>query len=74
MSNKVGWKEVRVKLNRMSDRDLIGLVGDLYKLNKENESYLKAKFFDDKETYQKYTNKIIAHNKGLDFITTNRFL
>jgi hypothetical protein len=58
MSNKIGWKEIRLKLNRMSERDLIGLIGDLYKLNKGNESYLKAKFFDDKETYLKYTNKI----------------
>jgi hypothetical protein len=33
MSNKIGWKEIRLKINRMSERDLIGLVGDLYKLN-----------------------------------------
>lgn len=55
---KAGWTELRKILSRASERDLIGLICDLYKLNKDNKNYLHAKFFNDTETLDKYKKQI----------------
>ena len=55
------WKDVRAVLNKASHKDLLGLVGDLYALRKENQDFLHTRFLkgDDalvpyKETIEQY--------------------
>ncbi len=55
------WKDVRSVLNKASHKDLLGLVGDLYALRRENQDFLHARFLkgDDalvpyKETIEQY--------------------
>ena len=51
---KISWQDIRRKLKHCNERDLVGMIGDLYKLNKENKYYIHAKFFDDKATFNQY--------------------
>ena len=55
------WKDLRTVLDKASHKDLLGLVGDLYALRKENQDFLHARFLRDdsalvpyKETIEQY--------------------
>lgn len=54
------WRSVRAVLNKVSHRDLLGLVGDLYALRKENQDFLNARFLRDPSTLAAY-KEIIEH-------------
>ncbi|GIU52660.1 hypothetical protein TUM4438_45910 [Shewanella sairae] len=44
MKSNQSWLEVKKQLKYCSERDLLGLVQELYKLNSINKEYLNAKF------------------------------
>lgn len=52
------WRDVRAVLNKVSHRDLLGLVGDLYALRKENQDFLNARFLNDDSTLAPYKEAI----------------
>jgi len=58
MSKKYTWKDIRSKLSKCSERDLIGLIGDLYKLNKDNKNFLNTMFYNDESAITQYQEVI----------------
>lgn len=52
------WRDVRAVLSKASHRDLLGLVGDLYALRKENQDFLNARFLNDASTLAPYKETI----------------
>jgi len=52
------WRDVRAVLSKVSHRDLLGLVGDLYALRKENQDFLNARFLNDSSTLAPYKETI----------------
>jgi hypothetical protein len=59
MTVKNSWGTIRQKVSRNSHRDLVGLIAELYKLNKANKHFLDARFADTKATLEDY-KKIIS--------------
>ncbi|MCF6768533.1 hypothetical protein L3V86_09190 [Thiotrichales bacterium 19S11-10] len=53
MSLKQNWTEVKKQLKYCSERDLLGLIQDLYKLNHDNRDYLNLKFLGGNSPAQK---------------------
>lgn len=48
MSNtRTIWKDVKPKLSAFSSSQLLGLVQDLYRLNKENAAFIHARFLSN---------------------------
>ncbi|QGP56965.1 hypothetical protein PsalMR5_04556 (plasmid) [Piscirickettsia salmonis] len=41
---KQNWTEVKKQLKYCSERDLMGIIQDLYKLNKNNKDYLHLRY------------------------------
>ena len=41
---KQNWTEVKKQLKYCSEKDLLGIIQDLYKLNKPNKEYLHLRF------------------------------
>lgn len=52
--NQSQWKTIRSKLNQTSRGDLIGLVGELYKLNDQNQLFLETRFGDQQGGLEDY--------------------
>ena len=48
------WKEIRSKLSYTSQRDLIGLVGEMYKLNPQSQLFLENRFGNQNESFEEY--------------------
>ena len=48
------WKEIRSKLSHTSQRDLIGLIGEIYKLNPQSQLFLEARFGNQNESLEEY--------------------
>lgn len=65
-NSQASWKEIRVKLNKNSHRDLLGLIGDLYALRKENKNFLDARFMKGTHVLEPY-KAIIKKNICPDF-------
>jgi hypothetical protein len=60
---KHSWKDIRSVLTKVSHRDLLGLVGDLYALRKENQDFLHARFIRDGDVlipYKKIIEKCVS--------------
>ena len=57
------WKDIRSKLMRCSENDLIGLIQDLYKLDSRNKDFLQAKFTDNSVMIKKYSDEIVKSFK-----------
>lgn len=53
MTLKQNWTEVKKQLKYCSERDLLGLVQDLYRLNRDNKEYLHLKFLAGNSPEQK---------------------
>jgi len=52
------WKDIRSVLTKASHRDLLGLVGELYALRKDNQDFLNARFIRDGNTLAPYKEAI----------------
>ena len=52
------WRDIRSVLTEASRKDLLGLVGDLYALRKENRDFLHARFIQDGNTLAPYKETI----------------
>ena len=52
------WRDIRSVLNNTSHKDMLGLVSDLYKLRKENQSFLHARYVKDASTLIPYLETI----------------
>lgn len=48
------WTTVRQKLSSCSERDLLGLISELYELSKENKNFLEARFLQDTSALDRY--------------------
>ncbi len=60
------WLGVRKVLSRCSERDLIGLVADLYALSQSNKDFLEARFIKNEQVLSRYkelVKKYIAPNE-----------
>ena len=53
MKSNQSWSEVKKQLKYCSERDLLGLVQELYKLSSANKEYLSAKFLAGSNPQQK---------------------
>ena len=51
---KKNWTEIRKKLASCSERDLLGLISELYELSKENLNFLEARFLQDTSALDRY--------------------
>lgn len=65
----MSWNEVKSQINKLSERDLLTVIQELYKLNKDNQRYLNSRFVvqnrhdviqDIKDRLQKFT---LQHEK-----------
>lgn len=52
------WLEIRKILSRSSQRDLVGLVADLYDISKSNKDFLEARFIKNDDMLSCYKNII----------------
>lgn len=52
------WLEIRKTLSRCSERDLLGLVADLYSLSKGNKDFLEARFLRNDRALVRYKAQI----------------
>lgn len=52
------WLEIRKVLSKCSERDLIGLVGDLYALSQSNKDFLEARFIKNDKVLARYKDLI----------------
>lgn len=60
------WLDIRKVLSKFSERDLIGLVSDLYALSQSNKDFLEARFIKNDNTLSRYkelVKKYIAPNE-----------
>lgn len=48
------WLDIRKVLSKCSERDLIGLVSDLYTLSQSNKDFLEARFIKNDNTLSRY--------------------
>ena len=48
------WLEIRKILNRCSENDLKGIIGELYALSKTNKNFLDARFLTDNKVLERY--------------------
>ena len=55
---KKGWSEIKNSLIYCSENDLKGIIGDLYKLSKENKNFLEAKFLNESGVIEHYKAEI----------------
>ena len=56
-----GWFDIRKKLSKVTERDLLALVGDLYQLSPKNRSFLESRFLPSEATLDKYKAAIRQH-------------
>lgn len=54
----ISWKDIRSVLKEATHKDLLNLIGDLYALRKENQSFLHARFTKDENTLAPYKDAI----------------
>ncbi len=52
------WLEIRKKLNKCSEADLKGIIGELYTLSKTNKDFLDARFLNDATALKRYEANI----------------
>ena len=52
------WLEIRKKLNKCSEIDLKGIIGELYALSKTNKNFLDARFLNDTNALKRYESDI----------------
>ncbi len=52
------WLEIRKTLSRCSERDLLGLVAELYSLSKSNKDFLDARFLRDNQALLRYKAQV----------------
>lgn len=60
------WAAIRKKLAPCLERDLLGLIAELYELSKENKNFLKARFLQDTgalERYKAHIKRYLAPNE-----------
>ena len=55
------WLDIRKALKYASQRDLLGLIGELYLLSKSNKDFLEARFIRDEKVIFKYKALIKKH-------------
>jgi len=55
------WSSVKAKLAALEAKELLSLVGDLYRLSKENQAFLDARFATLADPLQ-YYKKIISES------------
>ena len=63
--NSGTWSEVKLKVAEMSHKDLVKLIGDLYRLSRENQAFLRARFSvgqDPLAPYKKTIEKCMYPN------------
>jgi len=48
------WKNIRAKIDKVSQRDLIGLVKELYALNEQNKLFLETRFGNQGKGLEEY--------------------
>ncbi len=56
--NNGTWSEVKLKVADMSQKDLVKLIGDLYRLSRENQAFLHARFSVGQDPLAPYKNTI----------------
>lgn len=52
------WLDVRKILSKCSERDLIGLIADLYGLSKSNKDFLEARFLKNDAVLSRYKDLV----------------
>lgn len=55
------WLDIRKTLSKCSERDLLGLIGDLYARSKSNKDFLEARFIKNDEVLARYKGIIKKH-------------
>ena len=58
-----GWFDIRKKLSKVTERDLLALVGELYQLSPKNRSFLESRFLPNETTLEKYKAAIDGGGK-----------
>lgn len=58
IKNPNKWLDIRKTLSKCSERDLIGLIADLYALSKPNKDFLEARFIKNDEVLARYKSII----------------
>jgi hypothetical protein len=59
--NSSNWLEIKKALKYASERDLLGLVGELYLLSKANKDFLEARFVRNQAALDRYKAQIKKH-------------
>jgi len=59
-SSRQMWSDVKAAMAGMDERQLIGLISDLYRLSKENQDFLHARFAVGPDTLPPYKKTIGA--------------
>ena len=52
------WKDIRSALNNISQKDLTSLLGEMYKLNQQNQLFLETRFGKQTDKLEGYKNII----------------
>ncbi len=55
------WVAIRKRLSCLSERDLLGLLSDLYTLSKANQNFFEARFLQETESLDRYKTHIQRH-------------
>ena len=58
IKNTNQWLDIRKTLSKCSERDLLGLIADLYALSKQNKDFLEARFIKNDEVLARYKSII----------------
>jgi hypothetical protein len=51
---KPGWSQVKAVLSQQEPKDLLKLVGDLYRLSKDNRAFIESRFLAGEDTLEHY--------------------
>lgn len=65
VTKSTNWASIRSKLAFCSERDLLGIISELYNLSKENKNFLEARFLQSVEAldrYKAHIKKYLAPN------------
>lgn len=52
------WTAIRQKLASCSERDLLGIISELYELSRENKNFLEVRFLQDASALDRYKSHI----------------
>ena len=59
-AKKPGWSQVKAVLAEQEPKELLKLIGDLYRLSKDNRVFIESRFLAGEETLEHYKQAIAA--------------